>query len=101
MTKKDLSQIKQLLNENNQIFDYKLKASESRVLGEIGKFISDNLLPALDEKADKTDVARLEARFDQLEGKVDRFIDKSQDHENRIKAIEQVPTIAYVLSNSK
>ena len=76
------------LTQISNLLDKKLAASEKRVIGEIGKFMEDNLFPMIDEKADKTDI-------DRIERKLDRAIDTGLDHESRIKAIEQIPSIAH------
>lgn len=77
----DIQQISNLL-------DKKLKASEKKVIGEIGKFIEDQLFPMIEEKADKSDI-------DRIERKLDKVLDTGLDHEGRIKAIEQIPSIAH------
>lgn len=81
MADNNLTQISNLLDE-------KLAASEKRVIGEVGKFIEDHLFPMIEEKADKSDI-------DRIERKLDRVIDTGLDHENRIKTIEQLPSIAH------
>jgi hypothetical protein len=76
------------LTQIGRILDEKLAASEKRVIGEVGKFIEDHLFPMIEEKADKTDI-------DRIERKLDRAIDTGLDHESRIKTIEQLPSIAH------
>lgn len=61
--------------------------SEERVLGEIGKFVSDQLLPAIDEKAD----------IDRLERKLDYYGARVSEHEYRLDTIESLPTVAHEL----
>ena len=46
------------------IIDEKISASEKRVIGGIGTFLSEQVLPLIDEKADKTDIERLERKLD-------------------------------------
>ena len=76
------------LTQISNLLDEKLAASEKRVIGEVGKFIEDNLFPMIEEKADKTDI-------DRIERKLDRAIDSGLDHESKIKTIEQLPSIAH------
>lgn len=75
------------LTQIGNLLDEKLEASEKRIIGELGKFMEDYLFPMIEEKADKTDI-------DRIERKLDRAIDTGIDHGNRIKAIEQIPSIA-------
>jgi predicted nucleic acid-binding Zn-ribbon protein len=42
---------------------------------------------------------KMDAGFNRLEGKFDRLADKSQDHEQRISAIEKVPAVAHDLKH--
>jgi len=68
--------------------------SEKRVLGEIGKFVEDQLLPLIEEKADKSDIDRLERKIDHITGKV-------SEHDVRITRIESVPVVAHELKHKK
>lgn len=36
-------------------------SAEQRIVGEIGKFLENHLLPIIDQKADKTDIDRIES----------------------------------------
>lgn len=101
--KEEVSQI--VKNEVTQIVDervtaserkleQKIKASEEKIISEVAKFISDDILPQIDEKADKTDIERLER-------KLDRSLDMSIDHESRIKEIEHISVIAHQLKFKK
>lgn len=74
--------------------EQKIKASEEKMISEVAKFISNDILPQLDEKADKSDIERLER-------KLDRALDMSIDHESRIKNIERIPVIAHELKSRK
>lgn len=78
------------LKQISNLLDEKLAASEKRVIGEVGKFIEDHLFPLIEEKADKSDI-------DRIERKLDRVIDTGLDHGNRIKTIKQLPSIAHQL----
>ncbi len=62
-----------------------IKDSEKRIIGEIGTFIEDQVLPQFDEKADKTDIDRLERKLDIFSAKVanhDQDIQKIKSHLN-------------------
>ncbi len=88
-----------------KLFDEKLAVSEERLKKhttdsvkqlstDVGEFIAENLFPMIEEKADKTDI-------DRLESKLDKVLDKGIDHESRIKDIEQIPIIAHELRVKK
>ncbi|MBI4035365.1 hypothetical protein HY383_00290 [Candidatus Daviesbacteria bacterium] len=76
------------LKASESRMDNKLKASESRIISEIGKFMEDNLFPVIEEKADKTDI-------DRIERKLDNVIVTELRNSSRIAAIEQIPSIAH------
>lgn len=71
-----------------------INKSEKKVLGEVGKFVTDELLPAIDEKADKADIERLERKIDLLG-------DKNAEFNSRITQIESIPIIAHELKHKK
>ncbi|TSC64605.1 MAG: Uncharacterized protein G01um101493_85, partial [Microgenomates group bacterium Gr01-1014_93] len=64
------------------------------IIAEVGQFVEDHLVPMIEEKADKSDI-------DRLESKLDRVIDTSLDHESRIRDIEQVSVVAHELRLKK
>lgn len=68
--------------------------SEKRVLGEMGKFVEDELLPAIEEKADKTDI-------DRIERKLDYFGARVLEHGHRLDTIESLPTVVHELRIKK
>ncbi|KKQ67145.1 MAG: hypothetical protein US86_C0001G0072 [Candidatus Daviesbacteria bacterium GW2011_GWA2_38_24] len=68
--------------------------SEKRILNEIGEFVESQLLPIIDDKADKSDI-------DRIERKLDRFGDKITDHDKRLSDIESLPSIAHELRRKK
>lgn len=91
MTNNDHNQFRKIIREEvTGIVDEKISASEKRVIGEVGEFVTDHLLPLIDNLAEKSDI-------DRIERKVDRLLDTSLDHEGRIKAIEYVPVVAHHL----
>lgn len=79
-----------VLGEVRQIVKAEVTASEKRVIGEVGKFVEDNLFPMIEEKADKSDIERLER-------KVDLFTDKTGELSKRVTNIESIPAIAHEL----
>ena len=102
MTDEDLKKV-------GDLFDEKLEASEKRVLGvvkeeiagsekrilsDIGDFVSENLVPQIEEKADKTDI-------DRLERKMDRILDNDIETKTRLDEIETIPVIAHELKIKK
>ncbi|MBI2596074.1 hypothetical protein HYW46_05070 [Candidatus Daviesbacteria bacterium] len=86
MTDKDFKKIGNLLDGK---LDEKLKESEKRLMGEIGDFFDQNLLPQIAEKADKTDIYRLER-------KLDKIFDKDFEQDRRLDKIESVSVIAQI-----
>lgn len=96
--RKDLSKTEQKLKKEISASEQRLRgeisASDSHVMTDIGQYMEDNLFPMIDEKADKTDI-------DRLERKLDRVIDVSKDYEIRIKDIERIPVIANELKFKK
>ena len=96
--RKDLSKTEQKLKKEISASEQRLRgeisASANSVMTDIGQYMEDNLFPMIDEKADKTDI-------DRLEGKLDRLINASKDYEIRIKDIERIPVIANELKFKK
>jgi len=87
MNDEDLIKIGYLLDE-------KLSASEKRISAEIGDFIESNLLPQLEEKADKSDI-------DRIERKLDRSLAKDLEQDHRLGKMESLPVIAHQLKSKK
>lgn len=75
-------------------FDNKLVKMQKTINIEIGDYITEELLPLIDEKANKTDT-------DRIERKLDRAIDRLYGHEDRISNIESVPVVTHHLSIKK
>lgn len=82
--------LKREITSSEQRLREEISASEKRVMADIGEFMEDNLFPMIEEKADKSDI-------DRIERKLDKVLDRSLDHETRIKVIEQVPAVAHEL----
>ena len=68
--------------------------SEKRVVSGIVDFISDHLMPLIDEKADRTDI-------DRLERKLDFYVDKTIDLKSRVDDIGSILAIAHELKIKK
>lgn len=47
-----------------------IESSGTKILTEVGNFISDQVLTQLEEKADKSDIERLERKMDKVSEKV-------------------------------
>ena len=75
-----------------------LLASDKRVTDNVSNFIEETLLPMINERFDET---ADKADIDRIERKLDRLIDTSLDHEQRIKEIESVPVVAHELKRRK
>lgn len=85
MTDEELDKIRSVVREE-------VTSSEERVLRDIGKFMEDRLFPMIEEKADKTDINRLERRFDDFTGKVAAL-------STRTSNIEATSTVAHELKH--
>jgi len=81
--KKDLKEVRE-----------EIAASEKRIVKDIVDFVSDHLIPIIDEKADKTDM-------DRVERKLDLYIDKTIVLKSRVDDIESLPTVAHELTVRK
>lgn len=77
MTDQDLKKIRTIVKEEAGSAEQRLRtelaskedlettvtSAEQRIVGEIGKFLEDHLLPIIDQKADKTDIDRIERKL--------------------------------------
>ena len=82
------------LKKITNLLDEKLAASEKRLNEDIGNFIEMNLLPQLGEKADKSDI-------DRLERKLDKALTKDLEQDQRLTEIESLPAIAHELKSKR
>lgn len=82
------------INDKLDRLDKKIDASEKRILGEMGRFVSDEILPQIDKKADKTDI-------DRVERKLDYFGARTMENTTRLDTIESLPTVAHELKLQK
>ena len=82
------------LKKITNLLDEKLAASEKRLNEDIGNFIEMNLLPQLGEKADKSDI-------DRLERKLDKALTKDLEQDQRLTKIESLPAIAHELKSKR
>ncbi len=77
MTDNDLKNIQKIVKDEassteqklSKMMDEKLAATQKGIFADIGNFISDNLIPVIAEKADKSDIDRLERKIDTLTAK--------------------------------
>ncbi len=113
MTSNDLKQFGQLLDERFNAFgkdirrfiDEKIGDSENRTIStlrkEFGDIVHDIILPQLDEKADKTDILRLESNVDRIERKLDNYSAQVYKNTDDINTLKQLPTISHDLASTK
>lgn len=83
------------------LLDEKLAASEKRLNEDIGYFIEKNLIPQLEEKADKKDLKDLATKsdIDRIERKLDKALAKNVEQDQRLTEIESLPAIAHQLKS--
>ncbi|MBI2086114.1 hypothetical protein HYT74_02115 [Candidatus Daviesbacteria bacterium] len=89
----EISSVEERMNKEIDATKEELLASDKKIMVDIGTFMEDTLFPMIDEKADKSDI-------DRIERKLDRVLDASLDHGRRIKDIESVPVVAHDLKHS-
>ncbi len=82
------------LSETEKNLKNEIKSSEQRVMAEVGKFLEDHILEPLEQKADKSDI-------DRIERKLDRIIDKDVEQDSRLKRIESIPVVAHEIKHKK
>lgn len=80
------------ISDSKEHQNHNLENFGSQLMADIGMFMEDHLFPMIEEKADKTDI-------DRLERKMDHISDKINGHDNRIKRIELTPTVAHELKH--
>ena len=78
------------ISASEKSLQQEISASENKIVKDLVNFVSDQLIPIIDEKADKTDI-------DRLERKLDFYIDGSLDLKTRVGDIESLPTVAHEL----
>lgn len=86
------SRLDKKLQATESRLDQKFETTENRIIKEIGDFIHNSVLPQIEEKADKTDIERLER-------KIDRILDKDMLQDRRLDKIESVPVIAHAIKS--
>lgn len=62
--------------------------------GRIGQFLEERVIPLIDQKADKTDI-------DRLERKLDVQSVETMKHRHRLDTLEALPAIAHELKSKK
>lgn len=88
------AKIEESISDSEKRVEAKIESSRQRTVIDLGDFMEVTLFPMIAEKADKTDI-------DRLERKLDRAIGTNLDHETRITAIEHVPVVANMLRIKK
>lgn len=73
----EVKQLKELFSESEK----RMGAKIDRLSNDIGNFIDNAILPQIAEKADKSDIRR-------LEHKIDRIIDKNLELEVDVKKLK-------------
>lgn len=79
---KKIQGTEQRLNKRIKTTEQRLNKKIVQTSTDIGEFMEKSLFPMLDEKADKSDI-------DRIENKLDRVIDITASHERRIKDLGQ------------
>lgn len=74
--------------------EQKIEESGKSVMSDIAQFMDDQIAPMIDEKADKTDIERLER-------KLDLNLSKNLEQDHRLSKLESVPLIAHELKIRK
>lgn len=110
MTNNDLKQLGALIDEK---LDKRLSITETRLREEItasskevkedvGDFIEHTLMPLINQRFDTIDEDKADkSDIDRIERKLDRLTSTDLDHEKRIRDIELVPVIAHELKHRK
>ncbi len=91
MNDDDLNKIRVVVKE---VVRDEITLSEKRILGELGDFMENQLFPMLEEKADKSDIDRIERKLDILS-------DKVIVQEKALRDIASLPTVAHELKIKK
>ncbi|MDO8498358.1 MAG: hypothetical protein Q7S44_01040 [bacterium] len=82
----DLKRIGQLISESEgrlrKDLGQEIIDSERRVIKEVGNFVTNNLLPQLNDKAEKHVT-------DRLDNRLDKMADQVNDYESRLKKLEK------------
>lgn len=92
MTTNDLNQIRGVIKEEVGIVEERLDGKINQLSVDLGMVLEKNILPMIAEKADKSDI-------DRLESKLDKALDKNIDLEKRVRDIEQVSVVAHELKS--
>jgi len=93
LSKDDLLAIRNLVKDEvrsseNRLVK-KMELSQNEVIKEVGNFIHDTVLPQLEEKADKSDIERIERKLDTYAAETSRNATDIQE----IKMFVRMPQI--------
>lgn len=106
MSDEDLNQIRTIIREEvssavrgevssaEQRLEQKIEESGKNIIRDLGQFMEEQLFPMIEEKADKSDIERLERKLDVFSAKV-------ANQDTRIKDIESLPAVAHELKLKK
>ncbi len=89
MNDQDLKKVRSIVKEE---LKEELKVSESRILKEVGDFVEDQILPAIDQ---------LSSKIDGIGRRMDGLATEQGKHNLRITNIENLPTVAHELKTNK
>jgi len=78
---KKLDELEAKLSATKKELGQKIEDSRKGIVNDIAEFMEKSLFPMIEEKADKTDIERLERRLDHL-------ADKIGEHDVKLKKIE-------------
>ena len=92
--KEEMASLEEKLNNRMDLVEERLGDRISQLSKDIGDSITDRLMPMIDEKADKTDI-------DRLERKMDNVITRDLEQNHRLDRIESLPSVAHELKLKK
>lgn len=90
MNDDDFKRIRDLIKEENIASEQRLGIKIKQLGTDIGDWISEQVLPQIAEKSDKTDIERIER-------KIDKTIDKDIEQDRRLDRIESMSVVALEL----
>ena len=86
--------VKQEISESEARLRTMVKEEITASEGRIGQFLEERVIPLIEQKADKTDI-------DRLEGKLDNNIARTMEQGHRLDTLESLPMIAHELKVKK
>lgn len=85
LTKSDLQEIDKRFEKFDKVLTKRLTQQRKAINADIGEFITDNVIPPIDEVGERLDKLEdtMERRFDKLDDRLDR-------HDERFKKLERI-----------